>query len=538
MALAVARPHDGTVARPHGGTVAQPHDGTVARVHGGTAAQVHNGTVARQRNGSAWTACPRNDTVQHSMNQTSPLGLAAHEATVRREFDMLNLPARCWLPPQPQGALDVLVVGAGMNGIAAAGALIMRGIRNIAVLNDSQPGREGPWMTYAKMEMLRSPKTLPGPCFGIPSLTYRAYHEARFGTADWQALYKILNQHWQDYLGWLQRVLELPVRHGVKLARLVPAHGLLRAELEGGGAILARRVVLATGRGGAGGLYWPAFIAPELRPDLAVHTNEMIDFVALRGKRVAVIGAGPSALDNAAAAMEHGAAGVDVYVRRKILPQINKGRGSAHPGFHRAWGELDDPDRWAFLVYGQDLQAPPPHETVFRVLRLGVRIHLGQPVAAATRDGAEVLMRMADGCEYRHDFLIAGTGFRVDLGEVPELVAFAPHIARWGDRYTPPPHLMREDLAAFPYLGSGFELQPRGPGAPAELGLIHLMNYGAHATFGGIASDIPGVAIAGDRLADAITRHAFRENFPAIRAAVEAFDEPELEGTPFFVPRS
>lgn len=472
------------------------------------------------------------------MNQTSPLGLAAHEAAVRRDLEMLNLPARNWLPPRPGGELEVLVVGAGMNGIAAAGALMMRGIRNIEILNDSEPGREGPWMTYARMEMLRSPKTLPGPCFGIPSLTYRAYHEARFGTADWQTLYKIPNQHWQDYLGWLQRVLELPIRHGVKVARLSPADGRLRVELEGGGEILARRVVLATGRGGAGGLYWPSFIAADLRPDLAAHTNEVIDFAALAGKSIAVIGAGPSALDNAAAAMEHGAAGVDVYVRRTTLPQINKGRGSAHPGFHRAWGELDDPDRWAFLVYGQDLQAPPPHETVFRVLRLGVRIHLGHPVASATREGDQVLLRLADGSERHADFLIAGTGFRVDMDEVPELAGFAPHIARWSDRYTPPAELVRDDLAAFPYLGPGFELQPRGPGAPAELGLIHLMNYGAHASFGGIASDIPGVAVAGDRLADAITRHTFRENFFELRATVEAFDEPELEGTPFFVPRS
>ncbi len=467
------------------------------------------------------------------MNQSSNIGLQAHEAAVKRDLEMLNLPARSWLPPRDE--LDVLVVGAGMNGIAAAGALLFRGIRNIAVYDGSEPGREGPWMTYAKMEMLRSPKTLPGPCFGVPSLTYRAYHEARFGTADWEALYKIPNQLWQDYLGWLQRVLALPITRA-KVLRVLPENGMLRAEIEGGGSVLARRVVLATGRGGAGGLYWPGFAEASLRPDLAAHTNEPIDYEALRGKRVAIIGAGPSALDNAAAAMEHGAASADIYVRRPVLPQINKGRGSAHPGFHRAWGDLDDADRWAFLVYGQDLQAPPPHETVFRVLRLGVKIHLGSPVTSASRDGDEVLLRTPKG-DLRHDFLIIGTGFVVDMDRVPELAAFAPHIARWADRYAPPADLVRDDLLAFPYLGAGFELQPRDAGAPPELSQIHLMNYGAHATFGGIASDIPGVAIAGDRLADAITRHFFRDDFAAMRAAVEAFDEPELEGTPFFVPR-
>ena len=471
------------------------------------------------------------------MNTSPRIGLAAHEAAIRRDLDMLCLPAKPWLPPRQDGALDVLVVGAGMNGIAAAGALKLRGIDNIAMLDDSQPGQEGPWMTYAKMEMLRSPKTLPGPCFGIPALTYRAYHEARFGAAAWQALYKIPNQLWQDYLGWLQAVLALPLRHGAALRRLLPEAGLLRAELASGEVIRARRVVLATGRGGAGGLYWPGFIDPDLRPDLAEHTNIAIDFAKLRGKRVAVLGAGPSALDNAAAAMEHGAASADVFVRRQALPQINKGRGASHPGFLRGWGELDDADRYAFLVYGQDLQAPPPHETVFRVMRLGVQIHLGQAVERARRDADQVLLRLASGEEQRFDFLIIGTGFMVDLDRVPELAAFAPHIARWGDRYTPPAELVRPDLLAFPYLGPAFELQPRDADAPAEISQIHLMNYGAHASFGGIASDIPGVAVAAERLTNAITHHAFRENFPALRQAVEAFDEPELEGTPFFVPR-
>jgi NADPH-dependent 2,4-dienoyl-CoA reductase/sulfur reductase-like enzyme len=104
---------------------------------------------------TAWTAAARDDRLPHSMNTSPRIGLAAHEAAIRRDLDMLCLPAKPWLPPRQDGALDVLVVGAGMNGIAAAGALKLRGIDNIAMLDDSQPGQEGPWMTYAKMEMLR-----------------------------------------------------------------------------------------------------------------------------------------------------------------------------------------------------------------------------------------------------------------------------------------------------------------------------------------------------------------------------------------------
>ncbi|MCX7372577.1 MAG: FAD-dependent oxidoreductase, partial [Alphaproteobacteria bacterium] len=120
------------------------------------------------------------------------MGLAALEAAVRRDMDMLNLPAKDWVPRRA-GVIDVIVIGAGMNGIAAAGALIFKGIRNIAVLEESAPGQEGPWVTTARMDTLRSPKALPGPCFGIPSLTFRAWYEASFGAEAWQALYKIHN---------------------------------------------------------------------------------------------------------------------------------------------------------------------------------------------------------------------------------------------------------------------------------------------------------------------------------------------------------
>ena len=50
------------------------------------------------------------------------------------------------------------------------------------------------------------------------------------------------------------------------------------------------------------------------------HTTESIDFAPLAGKRVAVIGAGASAFDYAATALEAGAAGVDLFFRRPELP--------------------------------------------------------------------------------------------------------------------------------------------------------------------------------------------------------------------------
>ena len=64
----------------------------------------------------------------------------------------------------------------------------------------------------------------------------------------------------------------------------------------------------------------PGFVGRDLWPDLAAHAGEHIDFEALRGKRLAVIGGGASAWDNAATALERGAASAQMFVRRATLP--------------------------------------------------------------------------------------------------------------------------------------------------------------------------------------------------------------------------
>lgn len=65
---------------------------------------------------------------------------------------------------------------------------------------------------------------------------------------------------------------------------------------------------------------------------LYAHTSEPIDFDALRGKRVAILGGGASAFDNAQHALGRGAGEVHVYVRRQELPKVRglQGVGVAH----------------------------------------------------------------------------------------------------------------------------------------------------------------------------------------------------------------
>src|SRR5882672_1222545 len=116
-------------------------------------------------------------------------------ALARRELAQLNFPPPNWVLPAkgPGGKplLDALVVGGGMCGQLAAFALLREGVRNLRCVDRAPRGREGPWATYARMDILRSPKHLTGPDLGVAALSYRAWHEAKFGSAHWKKLHKI-----------------------------------------------------------------------------------------------------------------------------------------------------------------------------------------------------------------------------------------------------------------------------------------------------------------------------------------------------------
>src|SRR5262249_47302079 len=119
-----------------------------------------------------------------------PGSLAELETRFRRECELLLVPpSKGGLEqrshPEHGPMLDVAIVGAGMAGLAAAMALKRLGIGNIRLFDKSPEGLEGPWLTYARMEVLRSPPELVGPALGFPSLTFRAWFEAQFGLEAW-----------------------------------------------------------------------------------------------------------------------------------------------------------------------------------------------------------------------------------------------------------------------------------------------------------------------------------------------------------------
>ena len=139
-----------------------------------------------------------------------------------------------------------------MCGVTASFALKRLGISRQRLIDRAPAGSEGPWLTFARMERLRSPKHLTGPAMGLPNLTFRAWYEAQHGASAWDALGRIPRPMWAEYLAWYGRVTGAGVENGVSLDRIEPADGYLPAHLSHADGrsetVHARKIVLATGR--------------------------------------------------------------------------------------------------------------------------------------------------------------------------------------------------------------------------------------------------------------------------------------------------
>ena len=406
-----------------------------------------------------------------------------------------------WVPEHAGITHDVLVVGGGQSGTAYAFALRRAGIARTTVIDNASGPAASAWRLRARMQKLRTPKNLVGPELGLPALSFQAWYEAREGANAYAALDRIPRLAWADYVDWLRDFLAVPVRWSTHLLRIDPvtdgAVPHFRVTLQHGGeqcVETVRKIVLATGVSGGGAPFVPPVLQAAVDAGLAAHTACTIDFAALRGKSVAVVGAAASAFDAAGVALEAGARAVHLFARRDHIAASPVARTRAYPGLYDHYHSLPDALRWSQALRYRRAGSTPPSDALDRVLRHPhFHLHLSAPWRSARVEGAQVVADTGHAGSLPFDFVIAGTGYSSEPLQRPELAALAPHIRRWRDQYTPPPDARDDELAASPFLGAGLELQEKTPGAAPWLRHIHVHNPSGFASVGVPLGDVPSM---------------------------------------------
>jgi cation diffusion facilitator CzcD-associated flavoprotein CzcO len=178
------------------------------------------------------------------------------------------------------------------------------------------------------------------------------------------------------------------------------------------------------------------------------------------------------------------------------------------------------------------MNQPPPQDTFERCakfpnfsLRLGIA-----PGPVGVEDGQVAVT--VDGEKRLFDFLIAGTGFTVDLGARKELARFSDRIALWSDRYTPPPGEESAVLGAYPYLSANFQFTEKVAGSAPFLRNIFCYTFAAMPSLA-CSAGISALKFGVERVAAGISRALFVEDADSYLASLKAYDEVELDMSGF-----
>jgi len=459
------------------------------------------------------------------------------DSVARDALRLIGPDPQNWVPEQPGIDHNVTIVGGGQTGCAIAFALRRAGIGRVTIIDAATDEMgAGIWLTAARMNLLRTPKTLPGPELGIPALGFQSWYEARHGAAAYAAIDRIPRTDWAEYLRWYRHFLEIPIRYRSRLLRIEPADGHFRLRLEVDGQATVettRKIVLATGFTGYGGAYVPPVLTDSLPAWLYAHTEDAIDFAALRGKVVAVIGAAASAFDAAGVALEAGAAAVHLFARRPAIAAVPITRSRGYAGAYDNYHALADATRWEQAIRFRRAGSTPTTDAIERAVAFAnFHLHLSAPWEAARVENNRIIAQ-AGGVEFRCDFAIAGTGYQADVAARPELAEFAAQILLWRDRFVPPADAADTWLGAHPYLGAGHEYMEKVPGTAPHLRHIHVQNPAGFVSFGLPTGDVPSMKRDIPTIVAHISRDLFLADFDQHARRMTADVAPDFAKTAY-----
>lgn len=414
-----------------------------------------------------------------------------------------------WVRPRGNADHNVVIVGGGQTGISIAYGLRRKGIGKVIVIEQADQGKAGIWRDIARMQQLRTPKTLIGPEQGNAPLGFRAWFETLNTPGAFDALDRIPRLAWADYLTWFENISAAQTQYRTRLTDIEPAGDVLRLHMTVDGmprTVTTRKLVFANGYNGSGGASVPGFIR-ALPQEKWSHTEKPINFASLKGKVVGVLGAGASAFDAAGTALEQGAAEVHLFSRRAYIGYTNAPQGGqvasppprpADQGFSNMieWAyALPDPVRWRSQIARERSVATVPYDSMMRAVNHdNFRLHIDAPWDKVAVANGKIAVT-SRGKTYRFDYVISGTGYQIDLAAQPEFANIHPMIALWRDRYQPDMDEADKASGAYPYLGAGFQFLAREEKDAATLRNIHCANLGASASFNILVGDVPSMVL-------------------------------------------
>lgn len=311
--------------------------------------------------------------------------------------------------------VDVLVIGAGPNGLATA-AYLGSQRRSFVLVGEAM----GFWKHHMPPRMLlRS-----GVEWHLDPLeihTFEAY--LREQSIDPATVLPIRVQLFLDYARWFQCHKQLNVVEDMVIALRAVGSGF-EADLGSGDRIVARNVVIATGSREF--KHIPRDLVAGLPSDSYAHTSDLVEFSRLRGLRCLIVGGRQSAFEWAALINEESGAEVHV-VYRHDTPRFEQSDWSwvdrhvdellTVPGWYK---NLADRDRQ--VVDQQFFEQATLKLEPWLWERLGNQGILSWPRRSVTRcsttTNGQIEVTLDNWSRLRVDYVVLATGYKVDINQM------------------------------------------------------------------------------------------------------------------------